>query len=72
MTTMTTFTINSRKHGKQTFTVNDNGGYVRCNGKQTCKGGRMTGETLTANEKTLESTSKKWWAAYLKNQCQYN
>jgi Zn finger protein HypA/HybF involved in hydrogenase expression len=28
---MATFTIKSKKHGDQVFTVNENGGYVRCN-----------------------------------------
>lgn len=64
---MKTYTINSRLHGKQEFTVSSNGGYVRLNGKQICYGGRSLGVTLTATGASLEATAKKWWAAYLKN-----
>ena len=33
---MTTFTLKSKLHGEQVFTVSDNGGYVRLNGQQIC------------------------------------
>lgn len=82
---MTIFTINSRKHGEQTFTVNTFGGYVRLNDRQICDGGKFTGSTisihLTKAQKDdvcysisdqLESIAKKWWKSYLKHQREYN
>lgn len=66
---MATFTLNSKKHGKQTFTIHttDKPGYVRLNGKQICAGGKYTGSTIMANESSLESVSRAWWKAKLKN-----
>jgi hypothetical protein len=69
---MATFTIKSRLHGDQVFTVNDNGGYARCNGKQICDKGQMMGGTISIRgssdiEKSLESTARKWWNQYLRN-----
>lgn len=62
-----THTIKSRYHGKQTFQVSSEGGYVRLNGKQICHNGRMLGVTLTSNAANLPKVAKRWWTAYLKN-----
>jgi len=65
---MTSFTINSRNQGLQTFTVSNDGGYVRLNGKQICEGGRTAGGTVSiSNPSNLETVARKWWAAYLRN-----
>jgi sensor histidine kinase regulating citrate/malate metabolism len=73
---MATFTIKSKKHGDQVFTVNENGGYVRCNGKQICDKGSMIGSTISIRgtddiEKSLETIARKWWNQYLRNAGQY-
>ena len=68
---MATFKLRSRLHGYQIFTVPDDGGYVRRNGTQICTGGKFLGSTITANEKSLETTARKWWADFLKNQRSY-
>jgi len=82
---MATFTINSKNHGEQVFTVNTFGGYVKCNDRQICDGGKLTGSTisihLTKQQKDdvcysisdqLESTAKKWWKQYLRNARSYS
>ena len=78
---MATITINSKNHGLQEFTVNTFGGYVRCNGKQICDGGKLSGSTISIhlnnNQKNdvcfsisdkLETVAQKWWRQYLRNQ----
>ena len=69
------YTIKSRDHGEKTFTMNSNGGYVRCNGKQICYGGRFTGCAVYLNgyenevtnvklEQALIITAQKWWRTH--------
>ena len=67
---MATFTINTRKHGEVTFQARDEGGYVRVSSskwdhKQPCEGGGFMGQTLMADEKTLEAKARKWWKSFL-------
>ncbi|MDP1774247.1 MAG: hypothetical protein Q8L15_18420 [Methylobacter sp.] len=69
---MTTFTLKSRKFGEQEFTVPMNGGYVRCNGKQICHGGGFMGSTVSCKPENLETVSRKWWAAFLKNEREFS
>lgn len=64
---MATYTINSKIHGKQEFTVNGIGGYVRLNGKQICRGGKFTGSTITCADDCLGKVARNWWRSYLKN-----
>ena len=54
-------TINSKNYGGMDFTMNDNGGYIRCNGKQICKGGGYMGSTISGSPEGFELTCKKWW-----------
>jgi hypothetical protein len=73
---MATFTINTRKHGEVTFRVRDEGGYVRVTGakwdyKQICDGGCFNGNTIAANEKTLEVKARKWWSDFLAAERQF-
>jgi hypothetical protein len=66
---MNTYTINSRKFGKQIFTAPSNGGYVRVNGSQICAGGHMIGSTVRISAAgNLEAVAKNWWKQYLRNQ----
>ena len=69
--TVAVFTINSRKFGKQEFTVSNNGGYVRCNGSQICRGGSYLGSTLSCTPEQLEKVARKWWANRLRNERNY-
>jgi hypothetical protein len=65
---MATFAINSKKHGKISFFMPNNGGYVRLEsdakpgtlGDQICEGGHFLGDTIFATEKSFESICKKW------------
>jgi len=68
------FTINSRKHGKQTFWANE---YVYLedrgqgtNGSQICEGGHFMGETVTCNgtQEGLERAARKWWKQRMRNE----
>lgn len=66
---METFTINSKNHGEQEFTVNEGGGYVRCNGYQICQGGRLMGSTISiASSEDLERVARNWWKSYLRRE----
>lgn len=72
---MQEFTINSRHAGPVVFSCPANGGYVfahigghgtRQHG-QICKGGRVSGPTLTAGlpgGPTLETVARRWWRQY--------
>lgn len=69
---MATFTINSKLHGKQEFSVyagQSGSGYVRLNGRQICEGGKITGSTVRCKDDDydLEKTARAWWAAKLRN-----
>lgn len=66
---MATFTINSRKHGEQVFSVRGDGeiGYVRVNGRQICDGGCFSGSTIMCRESSLEKTARAWWNAKMRN-----
>jgi len=76
---MANFTIQSRNFGEVTFACRDEGGYVRVygadigtrDGKQPCEGGGFTGNTLTANEKTLEKMARRWWRQFLAGQREF-
>jgi len=64
---MATFTLNSRKHGPQVFTVPNSGGYVRLNDKQICEGGHMLGGTVRIKSAdSLEAVARSWWKAFLR------
>lgn len=78
-TQMARFTIKTRTNGDMDFFVPDNGGYVRLEsagkagtlGRQICTGGSFSGNTLTANEKTLESVARRWYRAYRAGQREF-
>ena len=69
---MARFTIKTRTNGEMDFFVPDDGGYVRLEsfaktgtlGRQICTGGGFSGNTLTANAKTLESVARRWYRSY--------
>lgn len=70
---MARFTINTRKYGQVTFHVRDEGGYARVHSAQwdhlqICDGGSFMGNTITADEKTLEAKARKWWRGFLDGQ----
>ena len=76
---MATFTIKTRDFGEVNFICRDEGGYVRVygadigphDGKQPCEGGGFQGQTLTASEKTLEKTARRWWRQFLAGQREF-
>ena len=71
---MAEHTIHTRDLGPITFTNFGPTGYVRCDmgdkrkhgtlGKQICKGGRLVGVTLTADDAQLATIATRWWRAY--------
>lgn len=69
---MARFTIKTRTNGDMTFFVPNGGGYVRLEsegkhgtlGQQICEGGGFYGNTLSANEQSLESVARRWYRAY--------
>ena len=67
---MTTFTIHSKNHGDQVFSVRGDGqpGYVRVNGRQICDVGYFSGSTIMARDSHLEKVARAWWRAFLRNQ----
>lgn len=54
-------TINSKKHGEQNFTMRDDGGYVRCNGKQICETGGFMGSTISSTPAAFAKDCRNWW-----------
>jgi len=75
---MNEFTINSREHGKVTFSIPSakrGYGYVYVDlnggsgtlGDQICDHGRMIGSTVSCTPENLETVARSWWSAYLRN-----
>jgi hypothetical protein len=75
-------TINSRKHGPQTFwaKASDGSSFVYLQdgepgtrGSQICEGGGMRGATVMCNgtRKGLEREAKKWWRQYMRKSRQW-
>lgn len=61
-------TINTHKHGKISFWMDDRGGYIYLQypdrpgqlGQQICTGGRFTGSTVSATPETFEKACRRW------------
>jgi len=69
-------TIKSRKLNKKITFFSGNGTsyvYVNLNGKdgtlgnQICRGGRLSGSTLSASEGSFKSVCRRWYKAYIKS-----
>lgn len=70
------FTINSRKHGKVTFSrpgksyvFVDINGLPRTLRKQICSGGYFLGNTISweGDHEGFKKLCRRWWKNYLKN-----
>lgn len=76
---MARFTIKTRTNGDMEFFVPNGGGYVRLEsdgrsgtlGRQICYGGGFMGNTIMADEKTLEAQARRWYRAYRAGQREY-
>lgn len=76
---MARFTIRTRTNGNMTFFVPNSGGYVYLEsagrygtlGKQICEGGGFSGNTITADEQTIEAKARRWYRAYRADQREF-
>lgn len=74
------FTINSRKHGKISFWMNGNAGYVFLQsegrpgqlGEQICEGGSFMGSTISANAENFEKVCRRWHKQHLAEIAEYD